>query len=422
METALSYSGSLRRRYIEAARSLESDGLSGFHDYFLRAFLKSEKNRSPGKMAKPRLIFPRSPRFNLELASRLKPFEHWIWGRLTGKILGCGDGSRLVAKGLNPVARANLIIRKFNAIPQCVCFEIDGAAFEAHVGPAQLAGEAATYRAAFPGDRRLRWLLRCQSELLGEVSDAKFRRPGGRASGDYNTGMGNSLVFVVECASALRSLGVHYDMLADGDNALLFVSQRDVDYVVSRLPGLITQSSGHEITLERPTSVLEQIRFGGSAPVFLGQELGWRMVRDWNRVLSGAFSSHIHLNEPKFAKRWMKGVAMCEMSLARGVPVLQAWAVGALRALGGQKVAKEAFYRDYFALGATMVGSDSATTVSCEARLSFERAFGLSPDLQVAFEQSLSFESLDHPEEVFRPKRFSHWLEEVGVHESWRAC
>jgi len=415
----MSYSGALRRRYIEAARSLADDGLSGFNDYYLRAFLKAEKNRVPSKMAKPRLIFPRSPRFNLELASRLQPFEHWLWGRLNGKVLDVGDGSRLVAKGLNPRQRANLIRRKFAAMPDCVCFEIDGAAFEAHVGPHQLDQEELLYAAAFPGDRRLRWLLQRQKSLLGSVAGAKFSRPGARASGDYNTGMGNSLIFLVEVVSALRELGVRADVLVDGDNALLFVSRAVLPVVLRDFARLVRESSGHEVKLERPTSVIEEIRFGGSAPVWCGKKVGWSMVREWNRVLSGAFSSHIHLREPKFAKRWMNGVARCELSIARGVPVLQSWALGAIHALSGAKLPRADFYRDYFALGAWIASEDAMVPVEDEARHSFARAFGVLPEEQKVMEGSFDFSSMDLPWDFRWPKRFCHWMEEGGVHDSW---
>jgi len=418
--TAESYSGALRRRYTEAARSLADDGLSRFHDYYLRPFLKSEKNRAPSKMAKPRLIYPRSPRFNLELASRLKPFEHWLWGRINGKVFKCGDGSRLVAKGLNPVQRANLIVRKFRAIANCVCFEIDGAAFEAHVGPAQLVEEHCVYRRAFPGDRRLRWLLNAQRRLVGTVSNAKFSRDGCRASGDFNTGMGNSLIFLVECISALRGCGVHFDLLVDGDNALLFVSEPDLALVIRDFPVLVERSSGHEVKLERPTKIIEEIRFGGSAPVQVGR--GWAMVREWHRVLSGAFVSHIHLREPKFARIWMNGVARCELSLARGVPILQEWAVRAINTLATGKKIKEDFYRDYFAMGASLATLDEVSTVTLATRLSFERAFGVSVDEQLAIEAGFSFEGMNRPWRHFDPHSFERWMDEVGVHETWRLC
>jgi hypothetical protein len=280
--------------------------------------------------------------------------------------------------------------------------------------------ERLVYQRAFPGDARLRWLLDKQKELVGSVSGAKFSRPGGRASGDFNTGLGNSLIFLVECVSAMRELGVPYDILVDGDNALLFVKTGDLSHVVQNFAPLVERSSGHEVKLEAPTTTIERIRFGGAAPIFLGPRLGWSMVRDWVRVLSGAFSSHVHLNEPKFAKRWMYGVARCELSVARGVPILQEWAVKAIQALRTGKKLKEDFFLDYFAQGAWFADEGAATVVTLDARISFEKAFGVDVDSQLRFERGFNFDGVSLPEQQYTPKRFFHWLDEVGVHEHWR--
>jgi len=388
-ETAESYTGILRRRYLEAERSLKADGLSSYQDWTIRAFLKTEKNRVPGKPMKPRLIYPRSPRYNLEVASRLKPFEHWLWGRLNGSVFGIGSG-RLVAKGLNPRQRGNLIARKFGAFRECVCFEADGSAFEAHVGPSALKREHAVYGAAFPGDGRLRVLLEKQLELRGTTScGARFRRQGARASGDFNTGMGNSLCFLVEVIAALRTFDVVFDVLVDGDNVLVFLEAQDAGRVLPTFSDVILQSSGHEVLLERPTTKLEGVRFGGSAPLFLGVR-GWCMVREYNRVLSGAFTSHIYLREPKFAREWMVGAAMCELSQARGVPILQSFFASALRELGPVRRVRDHPHRDALSLGAWFATEDNCVPVSLEARLSFEAAFGVLPEKQRALEASFS--------------------------------
>lgn len=71
-DVAMSYSGMLRRRYLEAFRSLEEDGYLTKHDWKLSGFLKAEKQNPTAKISKPRMINPRSPRYNLLLASYLK--------------------------------------------------------------------------------------------------------------------------------------------------------------------------------------------------------------------------------------------------------------------------------------------------------------------------------------------------------------
>lgn len=386
LETAQSYNGSLRRRYVEAERSLRVEGPIGRRDWYLRPFLKAEKFNAVAKVAKPRLIYPRSPRYNLALASRLKPFEHWLWGRLSAWVFRTGGVGRIVAKGLNPVARANLIRKKMANLDDCVVCEIDGKAFEAHVGRDQLLEEQSVYRAAFPGDQGLVRLLAAQLTLEGTLPcGAKFSREGGRASGDFNTGMGNTIVMCCVVVGAMRSFGVPYDLLVDGDNALIFVPGQHSERVVKGIARRVFEESGHEVTLESPTRVLEEVRFGRSAPVWSGG--CWRMVRDWTSVLSGALCSHRWLKEPTFAREWVRGVAGCELSLARGVPVLQAWALELSRQWGGPEGVRLHPHADLLYQGAWLASRDDRLEVTLEARLSFERAFGVTPDAQVKMER-----------------------------------
>jgi hypothetical protein len=190
----------------------------------------------------------------------------------------------------------------------------------------------------------------------------------------------------VVVVAALKRHGVPFDVLVDGDNALVFLRHGDSSRVLGTFAQDVLQSSGHEVTLERPVRVIEEIRFGQSAPVYLGSR-GWTMVRDYRKVLSGALSSHVWLREPRFAREWLRGVAGCELSLARGVPVLQAWALE-LQALVGSPQGVRAFpHRDYLALGAWFAGSESALPICPLTRVSFERAFGLEPEAQVALEK-----------------------------------
>lgn len=391
LETAHSYSGSMRRRYIEAERSLKVDGWLTSNDVYLRAFLKVEKHNAMAKFQKPRLIYPRSPRYNLVLASRLKPFEHWLWGRLTARELFGGSRTRVVMKGLTPRERANQLVRKFESLDSCVVFEADAKAFEAHVGTAQLRGEHDIYHAAYPGDRVLRGLLREQLGLRGQTaSGVKFSREGGRASGDFNTGMGNSLIMLAVVVGALRSYNIPFDVAVDGDNALVFLRGRDASRVLCDFSSVVLANSGHELELESPVDYIEGMRFGNSHPVkLLPSSDGWVMVRDWRRVLSGASASHRWLREPAFAREWLTGVAMCELSLARGVPVLQAWALELLKAMGGSRDVRAHPHVEYFMVGASFAREQDAKVVSPETRVSFERAFGMPPDVQQLVEAGL---------------------------------
>nr|QDH89858.1 MAG: RNA-dependent RNA polymerase [Riboviria sp.] len=417
LETALSYAGALRRRYVEAERSLCVDGPLRSSDYRLKAFLKAEKVGS-AKDAKPRMIFPRSPRFNLVVASWLKPFEHWLWGFLTAKRLFGGSNTRVVGKGLSPRRRANLILRKFGQFRDCICVEVDGKAFEAHVTENLLREEHMVYKAAYPGHTGLADVLSRQRFAGVTSNGVKFSRRGGRASGDFNTGMGNTLIMLAVCVGVLSTYSVNYDILVDGDNALVFLERADSGRVFDSFYQDVLSSSGFEMTLEKPVSYVEGIRFGRSAPLCLGPF--WTMVREPWSVLSGAYASHRWLREPRFGRRWLQGVARCELSLALGVPVLQAAALSVLSQVEDSgKVPVEAL-SDYFMLGARLAETGDVIEVRREARLSFERAFGIAPELQIAWEGKMQEVTVGHPRGVVSmPPRSLWWTAEPGLYEAY---
>jgi len=417
LETALSYSGAMKRRYLLAEESLRVDGPLSRADGHLRAFLKAEKCGAASD-AKPRMIFPRSPRFNLVVASWLKPFEHWLWGFLTARRLFGGSNTRVVAKGLSPRRRANLIKRKLDQFSSGICFEVDGKAFESHVTTPHLRWERRVYKSAYPGDADLADVLERQRFKGTTQGGVKFSREGGRASGDFNTGMGNSLIMLAVCVGVLNRYHVNYDILVDGDNALVFLESGDSSRVRADFYDLVLAASGFRMTLEKPVSYMEGIRFGRSAPLWLGSF--WTMVREPWAVLSGAYASHRWLREPRYGRRWVKGVAQCELSLALGVPVLQAAALSVLSQVAGERDVHADALSDYFVVGARLAGLDDVVDVTREARYSFERAFGLSTDQQLLWEKQLAGVRVGHARGVLSMPPPSRWVEaEPGLYEAF---
>jgi len=392
-DIVLGYKGRMRTRYEEAEVSLRVDGPTNQSDARLGAFLKAEKFNGLAKIAKPRMIFPRSYRYNLELATRLKPFEHALWPRLRAPKRWKVPPTRVVGKGLGPRARAELVVKKFEGIGAgCVCFEVDASSWEAHQDKWQLIQEHRIYQSAFPGDSGLQSLLARQLFNRGVTSGGvKFSRVGGRASGDLNTGMGNTLLMLAISDSVLKATGVsRYDLLVDGDNALVFLPGSEATVVLDNFHRLALEFSGHEMVLERPVTTIEEVRFGQSAPVCVDGE--WTMVRDYRKVLSQGCSSHVHLRHRRFALSFLRGVSLCELSLARGMPILQRWAELLRQATEGSPAASSDFYRDYLEIGATLSESVGSDEVKMSTRESFSRAFGLSPDDQLLVERSLTCE------------------------------
>lgn len=397
LETAQSYKGAMRRRYEEAERSLSMEGPICSRDSFIKAFLKAEK-RKPWDVQKPRMIFPRSPRYNLHLASWLKPFEHWLWGNLKSRGISAVGNTRVCAKGLGPVQRANLIVRKMSGLKDCVVFEVDGKAFEAHILVDQLRLEHSVYTTAYPA---VSDLSRTLSQQLGNRGKTKcgweFSREGGRASGDYNTGMGNSLIMLAIVMASMSYLGHRmWDTLVDGDNALVFLPGDDYQRVRDGFADAARFVSGHTMVLERCVKKPEQVTFGQSRPLCVSR--GWKMVRDWRKVLSQSTSDHANLREPRFSPEYIAGVARCEASLAHEVPILWAWTNHLLALTKSVSNVRQHVLRDYEVLGVDVAHVTAhpaaAAAPGVMARASFAEAYGIMPDEQLLIESLLEKASL----------------------------
>ncbi|QJT73736.1 RNA-dependent RNA polymerase [Botrytis cinerea umbra-like virus 1] len=388
-----SYQGAMKRRYQEALESFNTAPELSKYDCRLSAFLKIEKFNSQAKISKPRMINCRSSRFNLLLASYLKPLEHALYKRW---LVGYGGvrPTRCVGKGLNGPQRAALISRKMQDVGDCVVFEVDGKAFEAHVTREQLLVEHSVYKAAYPGQSELHNLLQHQLKLKGKTAGGiKFERDGCRASGDFNTGLGNTLVMgaVVDAAIDLasRDLGdFRATTLIDGDNALIFVERRVAGGLRAGFAGYVRAVSSHEMTVEKPTDILERVIFGQCQPVYNGEH--YTMVREPYKTLSYSFSGYKHFNQPLFVGPMLKLISQAELTLARGIPVLEPYFSKALDKLSRYRDLQNPDFleeRLKYAVGDPI--NCVARGVCMEARRSFERAFGIGVEAQLELEKQL---------------------------------
>jgi hypothetical protein len=380
------YTGRMRVKYEEAARSLDDHEL-GPEDYKLSAFLKGEKFNPAAKVSKPRMINPRSSRYNLVLATYLKPLEHTLW-----RYWLVGEGTyktRMSGKGLTLPARAKLIEEKMRSVGDCVVVEVDGKAFEAHVTREQLKDlEHDLYKRVFKGDRQLARLLEAQLSLSGKTAGGTtFYRKGCRASGDFNTGLGNTLLMgnFVHRTMQLLALQRPWTILADGDNCLLFVSRSELS-LLSRFQEVMSTICSHEMTVEKPAYKLEEVVFGQSQPVRTAG--GLSMVRNPYKVLSGAFCGYRHFHSKAFAVRLVRGIALAERSLSRGLPVLGPYFGRVCELTNGIRTPRDMslFLEGHLLMAPPDPGE---LPITAEARESFSTAFGIGAVEQVALERAL---------------------------------
>lgn len=401
------YSGAKRTKYEAAAESLKHSPVERW-DARVTLFVKGEK-RNEDDLKDPRVIQFRTPRYNIELATYLRPIEHAFL-----RYKGCRRGLRrsyVIAKGRDSVERASLIAYKMQQFGDPVCVPLDAKRFDKHVAAEVLEEEHAVYNAVW-NDKTLRALLSYQIRNKGKsMGGIKYKVVGNRMSGDYNTGLGNCLIMAAMVEEWLRGLKlVRFDYFADSDDCLVFIERTDLQQLLNGVDEAFLQY-GQEVTVDEVAYELWDIKHCQAKPVATAG--GVRMIRDWRKVVSQAFCGYSHYHDPVGGMRVAKSVAQCELVLNAGVPILQPMAQHMLHLLEPLKLAALDL-RDKSSWLALIEAkrrhfdwtNDVSLPITEEARSSFERVFGLSKEEQIAIERRLQSLTLSDIDLSRRTQRF----------------
>lgn len=193
-------------------------------------------------------------------------------------------------------------------------------------------------------------------------------------SGEYNTSIGDTIINW----SILKYLfqQVHHELIINGDDAVIIIEQADlgkVDLDFGQFGMIAKVDYAYDIG---------DVSFCQCTPMRING--AWRMVRNWNRVMSRS----AYTTKQYEGKAWLKllgSIGVGEMSCNNGVPVLQSYACMLWRSSGN--IVDERMLSDYM-----YMRRDKITTrlqpITMQARLDFEYSFG------VAIATQLSLESL----------------------------
>jgi hypothetical protein len=375
------YVGRKRRMYELVAESLEVRPLCK-QDAYISAFIKDEKTNLTRKDDPcPRIIQPRSPRFNVEIGRHLRPMEHAIF-RGIGRVFR----SVTVMKGLNASERGIELSRKWGRFADPVALMLDASRFDQHCSKDIIAWEHSVEEAVAWERSELRELNK-----LRKVNYCYARAPGGgfeytlhgtRMSGDMDTAMGNCLTMCAMMWSFVTDMGVKsFEFANDGDDGVLFVEKGDLEVLLCHFPRYFLEL-GFTMKLEGIAYELEHIEFCQSRPVFDGHS--YRMVRD-PRICVGKDSLYLGSDtseEAIIAHR--NGVGWCGAALAGDMPVFNRFYASMISAGAPPRVYTTGM--QFLSHGMEPRFRDPTE----ETRLSFYKAFDLTPDAQIAIEAEIA--------------------------------
>ncbi len=383
------YRGAKRKVYEQAHLSLQMDRLTQ-RDARLTSFVKFEK-QDVGKA--PRVINPRSARYNLRLGKYLKHAEHHYF-RAINSAFG-GHTRATVIKGYNADDSADILRAKWDRFKRPVAVGLDATKFDMHVSVPALKYEHSFYTGLFPGNRELPKLLRWQLINKGTAyaldGRVDFEMHGTRSSGDLNTSLGNCLLMCSLVWVYARELGVEIELANNGDDCVVFMEEDSLRTFVDALSRWFRRR-GFAMQVEDPVFEFEQLEFCQTHPVQL--TTGWRMVRNVSSALRKDPMCLVPVPTERVFRRWLDAVGTCGGDLASGVPVLQSFYRVFKRAgLPAGKLLQEVYKnRSQLQLAAGLKKSD---VIDARARVSFYYAFGLSPDYQRVLERIFDSARLD---------------------------
>lgn len=155
----------------------------------------------------------------------------------------------------------------------------------------------------------------------------KFR--GGRASGEYTTSTGNSIMNYCMLECWLRASGItKFRISVNGDDSVVMIELSDR----SKLLGLdFFNNFNMETTCDREVTLFQEITYCQTSPIRVERNgsLQWYMVKTPLRVMSRI--QYMSSQHKRIVNRVLSAEALCELTINQGVPLLQALAIRLLK-------------------------------------------------------------------------------------------
>lgn len=381
------YTGRKRAIYQKAYESLCTEAISR-KDSRVKTFIKAEKINFDSKDdPAPRVIQPRSPRYNLEVGRYLKPAE-------AAFCIGVERlaGYRVITKGLNADEVGQLIAGHWNRYQRPVALGLDASRFDQHVSVQALEWEHSVYNGKFQSPELaalLKWQLRNRGVAWVEGHKVRYEVDGKRMSGDINTGLGNCLIMSGIVLTYCRERSIDCRLVNNGDDCVLIMDSKDLSKFGDIDHHFL--DFGFTLTREEPVYCLEKVVFCQAQPLWVGD--GYRMVRDPRTAMSKDAVSLQSWHDPVAVGHWCYSIGTCGKQLTSGVPVWESWYDMLLRHAvhpsDGYMDALQVSGMSYLARGV------KPAVITAKSRVSFWKAFGLLPDAQEAFEREYKTAELD---------------------------
>lgn len=352
-------------------------------DARISAFVKVEK-LDLGLKADPcpRLIQPRSKRYNLRLGQYLRLNEKYLT-----KSIDRVFGETTVLSGYDSFTQGKIIHSKWKKYSNPIAIGLDASRFDQHTSVQALKFEHSCWNGIF-GDPHLASILKMQLYNKGsaytEHGRVSYKTNGCRMSGDINTSLGNKLIMCAMVWSYLAKFQIKASLVNNGDDCVLICDKNQLELIQSTL-GEYFLGKGYKMVVEKPVDFIEGIEFCRSRPVRVGNS--YHMVRGISS-LSRDCTTLLRVDREEEMRCMLTAVGYCGLVINSGIPV-HSGLHRRMYELGGKDVTESMIsqyssYENVERMGRLKL-VDRA--VSDQSRLSYFRAFGIEPHRQLLLER-----------------------------------
>lgn len=366
------YEGAKRKLYIRAYENIQKHGyVEGWAR--VKMFVKPDRIPLAEIDTKDaRGIQARSPEFNLLYAHYLYAIERHIY-----ELPGIGP-TRIThfAKGKNNQQRAEHIQQKWRAFEDPIAFNIDHSRFDSTVSDKHLKFSHKIYK-QYNKSRFFSYLM---SKTINNKGYTKtgitYKIKGTRMSGDFDTGLGNSVINNFCLEYVFRN--TRCEIYLDGDDSIVIMDKSDLkNFDVNDFTKLGFTTKIQPVTESHQIEFC-QAKFLDTTPPYLARNPFRTMahlnvsIRNYSKNVWPAY------NEARY---------QCEMMMSRGLPIIPHICRAKLK-----NIAK--FYdEDARWLRKFLIGTDSTfVEPTLHVRELYAQAWGINPEDQVILET----ENVDH--------------------------
>jgi hypothetical protein len=341
-------------------------------------FIKLENSMDKPKddpfMKTPRLIQHRTDEYCAKLMTFMKQIEkHLFYYEGGDKPVNKRD--RVFMKGMTSWEIAANFRKAYESFASPIALLADINRFDAHLFQEMRDYFRMYCKRCYRNNAEFKRLVDMQRKNTGQTVNGIFYTVFATLmSGDYNTSLEGSFVNCLIMMFVMRRVRDYKPRIC-GDDSVVFLDAKDKDLVDERAFAAL----GFDVEY-RYVSDFAEVEFCQCVPMLISGY--WRMVRQWQRVISRMCYTVKNMS----GKGWRKllgAKAICELACNTGVPVLQEYSMMAFRSAGtfSRKLAREMFEHRKFEEFTGM------RPVTREARLDFWHAFGVTPAKQIELEQ-----------------------------------